>query len=501
MRPTAALTALLWIIVSAVVALSIAAFPTTAAAQDAKTIVEGALKAMGASNLNAIVYSGEAAYGNFGQSRTISFGLSSTSIRNYTRAIDFTKPALRETGIAVPIAGPRTPPPTGPAAAPRPFELIAPSGEGWPAQMEIWVTPWGFLKGALANNATVRSRKIDGVTYQVVTWSPAQKAPSGQPYRVIGYVNPQQIVERVETWVEHPVLGDLHVETFFTDYADFGGGLLGPAKITQRRVGMETYVALLREAHANPANLATLLTPSPTTAAPLSPPPVPITSEKLADGVYRITGGYVSLAVEFRDHVVVLEGGESEARGLAVISEVKKLFPNKRIKYVVNTHPHFDHMSGLAPFCAEGAIVLTDDNSKYFVEQALLSPRTLVGDTLARSKKKPKVESVIEKMVLQDETRTIEIHHVAGLEHSDAMLMAYLPKEKILFTADFNPPPAGQPVSPSIATLVQNIERLQLDFDRHVMVHAPDPDRPMTKADLLALVKDGRGGRSGPPEK
>jgi glyoxylase-like metal-dependent hydrolase (beta-lactamase superfamily II) len=490
-RASAARSALLWIVVPAIVALpTIAAFPTTTVAQDAKTVVEGTLQAMGAAHLNAIVYSGEGAYGNFGQSRTISFGLSSTSVRNYTRAIDFTKPAMRETGTAVPIAGPRTPQPTGPAAAPRPFELTAPLGEGWPAQMEIWVTPWGFLKGALANNATVRSRKIEGVQYQVVTWSPIQKAPSGQPYRVIGYINPQQILERVETWVEHPVLGDLHVETFFNDYADFGGGLLAPARIAQRRVGMETYVALLREVRANPANLTALLTPTATAPAPAPPPPTPVASEKLAEGVYRITGGYVSLAVEFRDHVVVLEGGESEARGLAVLAETKKLFPNKRIKYIVNTHPHFDHASGLAPFCAEGAIVLTDDNSKYFVEQALLSPRTLVGDTLAKSKKKPKVEGVVEKMVLQDETRTVELHHVAGLEHSDAMLIAYLPKEKILFTADFNPPPVGQPVSPSIATLVQNIDRLQLDFDRHVMVHAPNPDRPMTKADLLALVKE-----------
>jgi glyoxylase-like metal-dependent hydrolase (beta-lactamase superfamily II) len=29
-----------------------------------------------------------------------------------------------------------------------------------------------------------------------------------------------------------------------------------------------------------------------------------------------------------------------------VIAETKKLFPNKRIKYIVNTHPHFDHASG-----------------------------------------------------------------------------------------------------------------------------------------------------------
>jgi glyoxylase-like metal-dependent hydrolase (beta-lactamase superfamily II) len=477
MRQIAALTALLWIIV-----------PAAASAQDAKAIVENALRAMGAANLNSIVYSGEGAYGNFGQSRTISFGLSSTSIRNYVRAIDFTRPALRETGIGVPVAGPRSPQLTGPAAAPRPFELTAPAGDGWPAQMEIWVTPWGFLKGAAANNATARSRKIDGVTYQVVTWSPPQKAPSGQPYRVIGYINPQQMVERVETWIEHPVLGDLHVETFFKDYADFGGGLLAPSRITQSRVGMETYVAVLREARANPPDVAKLLTP--TAPAPPAPPPLaPVASEKLADGVYRITGGHVSLAVEFKDHVVVLEGGQSEARGLAVIAETKRLFPSKRIKYIVNTHPHFDHASGLAPFCAEGAIVLTDDNSKYFVEQALLSPRTLLGDALARSKKKPKVEGVVEKLVLQDETRVVELHHVAGLEHSDAMLMAYLPKEKMLFTADFNPPPPGQPVSPSIATLVQNLDRLQLDVERHVLVHPPSPDRPMTKADLVALMK------------
>jgi hypothetical protein len=64
-----------------------------------------------------------------------------------------------------------------------------------------------------------------------------------------------------------------------------------------------------------------------------------------------------------------------------------------------------------------------------------------------------------------------------------------LPAEKILFTGDFNVPATGQPVSPAIATLVQNVERLKLDFERHVLVHAPTPDRPMTRADLMALLK------------
>jgi len=111
---------------------------------------------------------------------------------------------------------------------------------------------------------------------------------------------------------------------------------------------------------------------------------------------------------------------------------------------------------------------------------------------LAKSKKKPKVEGVIDKMVLQDETRTLELHAVKDLEHSDAMLLAFLPKEKILFTADIDIPAPGQPVSPSIPTLVANLERLNLDFDRYVTVHPPTPDRPLTRADLLALMKVAR---------
>ena len=465
------------------------ALPAAALAQDAKTVISDASTVMGVTGMNSITYSGAAAQGNFGQSRVISFGLASTSIRNYTRTIDFTRPTSHATGLATPP----TPRSGGPAPQNAPYDQTIASDSPWVQQYSIWVTPWGFLKGAAAsNNATVRSKKIDDVTYKMVTWSPSQKAPSGQPYKVIGYIGPQNTVDRVETWVEHPIFGDMHVEIAYTKYQDLNG-IKAPAMMRQRQVGMETFVQQISSASANPANLAQLLAPAPDAAgrgAGAGPAaPGPAASEKLADGVYRITGGYVSLAVEFKDYVVVVEGGQNEARGLAVIAETKRLFPAKRIKYVVNTHPHFDHAGGLPPFVAEGITILEDDNSKFFMEASLGSPRTLVGDALAKSKKKPKVEGVIDQMVLQDETRTLELHHVKDLEHSDAMLIAYLPKEKILFTADFNIPAPGQPVSPSIPTLIANIDRLHLDFDRYVTVHAPNPDRPLTRADLMALVK------------
>jgi glyoxylase-like metal-dependent hydrolase (beta-lactamase superfamily II) len=466
-----------------------------AAAQDAAATIAAVQKAMGADGLTSITYSGTAANGNFGQSKTIAGPLAMTTINGYTRAIDLSQPYSRATGATMPPAVPGAPPPQ-----PGTFNQgIAPTAS-WAQQIEIWITPWGFLKGAAANAATARAQRIGGKPYTVLSWTPAQKAPSGQPYRLNAYVNDQNLIDRVETWIEHPVMGDLHVEATYSGYQDFGG-LKVPARIAQKRAGLQTFEATITSASANPANIAQLLQPpapaggragapgAPAPAPGAAPPPPSVQSEKLADGVYRITGGYVALAVEFKDHVVVLEGGQNEARGLAVIAETKKLFPAKPIRYVVNTHAHFDHASGLAPFAAEGITIITHQNNRAFLEKGLAAPRTLAGDALAKSNRKPKLEAAADRRVLRDETHTIELHHVKGLEHSDGMLIAFLPKERILFTGDFNIPAAGQTVGPAIKTLVENTDRLKLDFDRHVLVHAPNPDRPLTKADLLALLK------------
>ena len=473
------------------VLLWLAAVP--AHAQDAKAVVAAATKAMGVTNITSVVFRGSAAEVNFGQSRRISFGLASTSIRNYQRAIDFTAPASHATGEALPPAprGGPEPPPFGYT------ETITTATPGWAQQLQIWGTPWGFLKGAAsAPSITLKSRTVEGVPYRLVEWSPTQKSPSGKPYRVIGYINAQDLVERVETWVEHPLMGDLNVLFTYSNYRDVGG-LQVPLRLSQKLAGMETFVVAITQALANPPTLAEFMptvssAPAPAPATAPAPALSPVASERLADGVYRIMGAYVSLAVEFKDHVVVLEGGENEARGLAVMAEVRRLFPTKRIKYVVNTHPHFDHAGGLPPFVAEGITVITDDNSKFWVGAAMSEPRTLVGDVLAKSGRKPKVEGVIDTLVLKDDARTLELHHVDGLQHSDAMLIAYLPKERILFTADFNPPRPAQPVNPSLVTLVENLDRLKLDVDRHVTVHAPTPDRPLTRADLDEWIKGAR---------
>ena len=485
-------------------ALLVTAMSIGVGAQDAKTVIANASKAMGADTLTSLTYSGTAQNGNFGQSTNIAGPLQMTAITSYTRSIDLNQPASRAFGPTIPPATPGYPVPM-----PGVFnQNITPRNMAWTQQLQIWVTPWGFLKGAAANNATVRSERVSGAQYNVVTFSPAMKAPSGQAYRVVGYINPQSnMVDRVETWVEHPVMGDLHMDTAYSNYRDFGG-LKVPGRIVQKQAGVESFTATITAASANPADIVTLLTPPPPAPArgggpggapggapggPGGPPAPPqVASEKLAEGVYRITGGYVALAVEFRDHILLMESGQNEARGLAVLGEARKVIPNKPIRYLFTTHPHFDHTSGLAPVVAEGITIITHENSKAFLEKALGAPRTLVGDRLAKANMKPKFETVGEKKVLQDATRTVELYHIQNLNHSNEMLIALLPKERILFTGDFNVPAAGAPMTDITRwnmTLVQNIDRLKLDFDRHVTVHAPTPDRPLTKADLLELAK------------
>jgi glyoxylase-like metal-dependent hydrolase (beta-lactamase superfamily II) len=325
------------------------------------------------------------------------------------------------------------------------------------------------------------------------------KAPSGQAYTVTGYINDQNLIDKVETRVEHPVLGDMLVVGEYSDYKDFGGVKV-PGRIVQRRAGLQTFEATVANATPNPGNLTELMTPPPPPAgrgaapggAPAAPPAPPaVEAQRLADGVFRITGGYVATAVDMGDHIVIFEGGESEARGLAVINAAKQAIPGKPIRYVVNSHAHFDHASGLAPFVAEGATILTHQNNVAFLQRALSAPRTLVGDTLSKSARKPIVEGVGDRRTLRSGDRIVNLYNVLGLEHSDGMLIAHFPNEKILVSADFgipNPTATPGPVNPSLIKLVENIDRLKLDFASYIAVHPPNPDRPLTRNDLLGAV-------------
>jgi glyoxylase-like metal-dependent hydrolase (beta-lactamase superfamily II) len=477
----------------------------SALAQDAKTVIANAQKALG--NPQSITYSGSArdvAFQQCGANATalICYGTHDPMrpITGYVRVIDLAAPTSRHTGTTMGF-GPGGSTTITPGTF---FQQVtaqqADVSQPWAQSLELYITPWGFLKGAAANNATLSNRTVEGKRYSVLSWSPTVKAPSGKSYTVSGYVNGDNIVERVETAVGENIMGDMQIVATYTDWRDFGGAM-APTHIAQTRGGWPFFDVEVTTARANPSDLATLAPqPAPPAGGPPGggggggppggqPPALTVTAEKLGDGLYRYTAGqgsYDSVIVEFKDYIMMLEAGQNQARATAYVAEIKKQFPGKPIRYVMNTHPHSDHTGGLPVLVAEGATLITQANNREFFERALNTPRTLLDDALSKNPKRAKVDAVDEKRVYTDGTRTVEFYHIYPSPHSNGLLIAYIPKEKVLFQGDYSVNP-GQPANDHVKALVPALEKLGLtDFDRYINVHASA--EPQHKSDVWKAV-------------
>jgi glyoxylase-like metal-dependent hydrolase (beta-lactamase superfamily II) len=469
----------------------------TAAAQDAKAVIANAQKALG--DVKSITYSGSAkdvAFQQCGANKANMVCLGTHDpmrpIDNYVRLIDLTAPASRATGATNNIGPGGSTTITPGTFSQQITAQQADVSQPWAGSLEFYLTPWGFLKGAAENNATATKRS----GHTVLTWSPSVKAASGKSYVVSGYVDDKNMIDRVETQLGDNVMGDMQIVATYSGWKDFGGGM-APSKIVQTRGGWPFFEVTVTAAKANPPDVATIaMPPAPAggRGGPGGPgrgpaPALMVTTEKLGDGLWKLTtgaGSYDSIIVEFKDYVMMLEAGQPQARATAYVAEVKKLVPNKPIRYVWNSHPHSDHTGGLPVLVEEGATIVTQKNNVAFLEKALNTPRTLLDDPLAKTPKKAKFEAVDEKKVYSDGTRTVEIYHVAPVPHSNGLTIAYIPKEKILFQGDFTVTP-GEPANDHVKALGPIVlDKLKLDFDKYIPVHAGNA--PQTKADFLKAL-------------
>jgi glyoxylase-like metal-dependent hydrolase (beta-lactamase superfamily II) len=454
-------------------------------------VLDGVAKAMGATELKSIQYSGSGSTFAPGQSPNPNAPWPRFNAKSYSRSINYDTASMRDEIVRTQAEDP----PRGGGQQPvrgeqRQVFLVSgthawsqPGDSAIPQPVavvdrvhQLWITPHGVIKAAMAHNATVQSRPEGDKKQTIITFTvPGQ-------LKVNAVVNDQNLVERVESWVANPVVGDMLTETTYADYKDFSG-VKFPTKIMQKAGG---FPALdLTVSAIQPNAPVDIVVPDNVRQAAVA-----VKEQKVVDGVWYITGGtHHSVAVEMRDYVVVVEGPQNDERANAVIAEVKRLVPNKPIKYVVNSHHHFDHAGGLAAFVAEGVTVITHATNKAFFEQAFAAPRTVNPDKLAQSGKKASVESLNDKLVLQDATRTLEIYHIGGNPHADGLILAYLPKEKLLIEADAytpappNTPPPAQP-NPFSVNLHDNIGKLKLEVDRILPLHG----RIVTLAELLSAI-------------
>jgi glyoxylase-like metal-dependent hydrolase (beta-lactamase superfamily II) len=440
------------------------------------TGVAAAAEAMGATNLNTIEYSGSGSQFAFGQAESPGERWPRFEAKTYAVAVDYQTPAMRVDMLR----GQGERPPRGGGGQPfaadqRTIQIVSgkhawSEGGAQPAPnpgavsdrlRQVWLTPHGVIKSALTSGAAASGNVI---TLNI------------EGREVKATLNDQNLVERVEYLTTNSVVGDVPVEITYSDYADYDG-VKFPTRIVEKQDGFETLDVTIKEVRPNaavslevPANVAQ--------AAPAAPASPRVDVQKVGEGLWSLNAANTSsLAVEFADHIVMLEAPTSDARSVAVNEAVRKAVPTKPIRYVVNTHAHYDHAGGLRAYVAEGVTVITHELNKPFFEQAWARPRTIQPDALSKSPKPVMIETIGDKKVLSDRSRTLELYHMKDSGHNTGTLIAYLPKERILMYGDgYNPPAGDDPRDPTrtpeyALQLIENVQRLKLNPTRIAPVH------------------------------
>ena len=494
----------------------LAAGPATAQDADAQAALRAAADTMGVTDMMSIRYSGSGWVGAVGQNASPDQDWPRFELAEYTRTIDFETSSSTEEmvirqgdypargGGGAPIQGDRIRNwmVRGEHAWNGAVDRVIPVPQSAERRLlEIFLTPHGFLKGAMAGDPIAIRRNEYGQRVTVISYIALGK------YRINGTITEDNVIERVQTWMPSPVVGDMYYETVYTNYQDVGGGMMFPMNWHQHQDyddganepnvsgGDHSFgLTTIDDVQVNVAGAALTVPDAVRTAAV---PPLRVESEVVADGVWLVGGGsHNSVAVELGDSVAVIEAPLNEARSLAVINEVMRLVPNKPIRFIVTTHHHWDHIGGLRAYVHEGATVITyAGNHPYYQEVLRAGLWVLEPDRLSLHPPEEWSEGYIfetvrEKYVLGNATRLVELHHVQGLAHAAGMLIAYLPNEKLLIEADlYTPPGPGRPLpatpSASSRTLYRNVERLGLDVETIVPIHG----RPAPMSEFVEFIE------------
>lgn len=336
----------------------------------------------------------------------------------------------------------------------------------------LWSTPHGAVVAARRNLENVRLQGARTLVFQ----------QAGQ-FDMTVVFNAVYQVQEVRTLFSHAVLGDVQVVHRYSNYQKFGDTPF-PMRIVQSWAGQTTLNLSVQQVQTNTSFIIT----TPVSVRDAADRVLP---QRLADGVWLLTGGgHHSVAIAMQDHVVLVDSPLSDARAQAMRETLATLAPDKPIRQVISTHPHFDTVAGIRGLVAHGAEVVVAESHRAFFHRMLAEKHTMPPDTLAKATVQPLISGVIGQRTLRDDSRTIEIYAIQGSQHAKDHLMVVLPAEKLLIQVDvYTPAPAfsvpPKPPASAHVNLLANIERLQLDIERIVSLRG----RVVTFNEFLRAVK------------
>ena len=267
------------------------------------------------------------------------------------------------------------------------------------------------------------------------------------------------------------MVGTLLVEYFFSDYKSIDGLLLPfENSYTVNGVPSQTFSA---ESYEINSPLDDLLAMPKDYQEITAAPPQDMKTHVLADGVYWVTqNSQNSLFVEFDDHVMMVGGLPGVTQRIA---EIKKTVPDKPVKYTVMTHHHSDHIGGSQEVNDAGITFITVKEHQQVILEAISE----------KDRTKASFKLLKEHKVYADESQRLEIYDIGPTPHTEHFLLAYLPKQNIIFEADHFGVSATGPMpyrNPNIESLVESIKKLGLNVKHITSAHG---NRATTFAQLM----------------
>ncbi len=277
-----------------------------------------------------------------------------------------------------------------------------------------------------------------------------------------------KLPSRVTTRADNVNLGDVAISTEFGGYQPVGAFQL-PTRLTSRTDDFTTQ-DLTVSTQAVDGDAGDLAAPAAVASAPVPAPPAQtVTAEVLANGIWLLGGGsHHSVLVEFADHLLLIEAPQHDARTLAVIAKARELRPGKPLTQLVNSHHHFDHSGGIRAAISQGLSLITHQGNVALFQDLAVRPHTLVADALAASPRAASIEGVSGDKTITDGSMTLTLFPVRGA-HSETMLVAYFPKERLLVEADLYTP--GGAVQMFAGDFLAQVKARNLRVDRVAPLH------------------------------
>jgi glyoxylase-like metal-dependent hydrolase (beta-lactamase superfamily II) len=193
----------------------------------------------------------------------------------------------------------------------------------------------------------------------------------------------------------------------------------------------------------------------------------PLTWAPVAPGVYHAVGfSHHSMVVEFPTFVVVVEAPYTEAQGLTLGRRVETEL-GKPIRYVVPSHPHYDHTGGVRALAAEGADVLTARGHEAEIRKLVEAPHSNPPDALARrataGHEVGQVEVFAGTATIEEGAQSLELYEVTTIPHVNPKVLAYVPSSGALFQSDLffgGPGPDATALHAAVTDLGLDVETI-----------------------------------------